>query len=265
MFNIDQLISPSSVADAYRKLQTSPGAVVLGGCAYLRLGDRKIATAIDLASLGLDSVCNGIYDIEIGAMTSLRTLETDPLIQAVGQGILVSAVRDIVGVQLRRAATIGGSVVGRYPFSDLLTALLALDAQLVFYATGTISLEEYLAGKPLADILERIIIPKKVGAAAFICLRKAKTDYAVLNVAVVKNATDFRVVVGSRPARAVRAKEVEQYLHAHGLNPDSIEQAGSLAASTLAFGSNLRGSAQYRQAICPVLIARALTEVMYAV
>lgn len=39
------------------------------------------------------------------------------------------SLRHIVGVQFRNLATVGGSLWGRFGFSDVLTLLLALDAQ----------------------------------------------------------------------------------------------------------------------------------------
>lgn len=265
MLNIDKFIAPTRLDDAYQVLQSCPDAVLLGGCGYLRLADRQIETAIDLSKLELDYIRESDAGTAIGAMTSLRTIETDLLSSSLGRGVLVAAVKDIVGVQLRRGVTIGGSVAGRYPFSDPVAALLALDAQLVFHAAGVIRLEDYLADKPLRDILVEIFIPDNECVAAFCSLRKAKTDYSVLNVAVARSESDFRIVVGSRPARAVRVNEAEQYLHEHGLNDETLSMVGAMVAELLTFGSNPRGSAEYRKAICPVLIQRALTEVMHAV
>jgi probable selenate reductase FAD-binding subunit len=265
MLNIDKFISPSDLTEAYQILQSCQDAVLLGGCGYLRLADRKIGTAIDLASLGLDYIHESDDYISIGAMTSLRTIETDPLSRSLGAGVLTAAVKDIVGVQLRQAVTIGGSVAGRYPFSDPVAALLALDAQLVFHANGTIRFEDYLAGKPLRDILIEIIVPKNHCLAAFCSFRKAKTDYSVLNVAVAKSDDNFKIVVGSRPSRAIRVNVAEEYLEKHGLNNQTLLEASSLVAETLTFGTNPRGSSEYRKAICPVLVQRALTEVMHAV
>ena len=265
MLNIDKFIAPSNLEEAYQILQSRQDAVLLGGCGYLRLADRKIGTAIDLAGLDLDYIHESEGDISFGAMTSLRTIETNPISCSLGTGVLSAAVRDIVGVQLRQAATIGGSVAGRYPFSDPVAALLALDARLVFHANGTMRLEDYLAAKPLRDILIEIIVPNNNCLAAFCSLRKAKTDYSVLNVAVAKNDNDFRIVVGSRPARAVRVNVAEEYLAQRGLNDQTLSEVGSLVSENLTFGSNPRGSSEYRKAICPVLVQRALAEVMHAV
>lgn len=264
MLQIDDYIYASNLAEAYNTLLSIPGSVVLGGCGYLRLGNRKITTAIDLSKLGLDFIKETDTTIEIGAMASLRDIEIDQLTCTQYNGVLRNAVKDIVGVQLRSCVTIGGTIAGRYPFSDLITALLALNTKLILHKHGQILLEEYLESKPGKDILEKIIIPKDGQQASFCSIRKTKTDYAVLNVAVAKRAEEYRIIVGSRPGRAMNAETAAQYLNKHGLDKETAAAAGRLAVDTLKFGTNPRGSAAYRKAICPILIQRALAEVIHA-
>lgn len=262
MLQMDNFLNASDLSEAYDTLLSVPGSVVLGGCGYLRLGARSISTAIDLSRLDLDFVRETEGVVEIGAMTTLRTLETDLLSSSLAGGVLQTAVKNIVGVQLRNCVTIGGTVAGRYPFSDPITALMALDTQLMFYKNGQVSLEQYLAGKDYKDILEKIIIPKDRRIAAFTSIRKAKTDFAVLNVAVSKKEDAYRIIVGSRPGRAINASTAAEFLTQNGLDDVTAKEAGRLAAESLRFGDNPRGSGLYRKAVCPVLIERALKEVI---
>ncbi len=261
MLEIDNYITPATLAEAYDTLQNTKGAVILGGCGYLRLGARKIGTAIDLSGLNISGVTELDSTIEIGSMTTLREIETHPLTESHANGLLKKSVENIVGVQLRSCVTLGGSVSGRYPFSDPITALMALDAELVFHNHGKISLTDFLEGKGLKDILVKIIIPKDRRKAAFESIRKSVTDYAVLNVAVSKIDSQFHIIVGSRPGRATQALEAAEYLNTNGLNEDSAIKAGQLAGQELKFGDNPRGSSAYRQAICPVLVKRALLKI----
>ena len=230
MLQMDNFLYVSDLSEAYDTLLSVPGSVVLGGCGYLRLGARSISTAIDLSRLDLDFVRETEGAVEIGAMTTLRTLETDLLSSSLGGGVLQTAVKNIVGVQLRNCVTIGGTVAGRYPFSDPITALMALDTQLMFYKHGQVSLEQYLAGKDYKDILEKIIIPKDGRIAAFTSIRKAKTDFAVLNVAVSKKEDAYRIIVGSRPGRAIHASTAAEFLTQNGLDDVTAQEAGRLAA-----------------------------------
>src|SRR5699024_10699928 len=94
---------------------------------WMRLGNARVKTLIDLSGLGLDKIEEKNHVFRIGAMCTLRQLEQcEELREAYGDGI-AEAVRHIVGVQFRNQATVGGSIYGRYGFSDVLTALLALD------------------------------------------------------------------------------------------------------------------------------------------
>ena len=264
MLEIENIKFPSTAAEALTILQDVPGSVILGGCGYLRLGSRNIGTAIDLSKIGIDQIADTENEIQIGAMVSLRELETNPVTANFAGGVLARSVENIVGIQLRRCVTIGGSVAGRYPFSDPITALMALDTQLIFQGQGRVSLEDYLSGKGGRDILVNIILPKENVQAAFTSVRKSSTDYAVLNCAVSKNDQNYRVVVGSRPSRAVRVESAERYVMENGLTPETAAFAGKLAADAVQFGDNPRGSAAYRKKICPVLIQRALQEVIDA-
>lgn len=261
MLEIENILFPSSLDEALQTVQNVPGAVVLGGCGYLRLGSRKIGTAVDISKLGFDQITENSDGLEIGAMVSLRDLETNELTAGFASGALARSAENIVGIQLRKCVTLGGSVAGRYPFSDPIAALLALDAHLQFHGAGTVSLEEFLSGKGLRDILVSILLPSEPVIAAFTSVRKSATDYAVLNCAVAKSERGYRVVVGSRPSRAVRSTAAEAFLTDNGLSAASAKEAGRLAAEELQFGDNPRGSAEYRSRICPVLIERALLEV----
>lgn len=264
MLQINQLLQPQRLEEAYQLLQDIPGCVLLGGCGYLRLGTRKIETALDLSDLGLDFIHETDRGVEIGAMTSLRELETSAVTSGRYRGLLARAVENIVGIQLRNIVTIGGSVAGRYPFSDPITALMALDCTVVLHHHGEIELKDFLENKPAKDILVKLILPGENHPAAFVSQRRASSDYPVLNVAASRIGDGYRVVVGSRPGRARNAVEAADLLRQQGLSEDTIRQSAQLAADSLSFGDNPRGSARYRKAICPVLVERALTEVMHA-
>lgn len=248
MYTIRQFLCPSSLEEAYQALTAARNNTVLGGCMWLRLGRRAIGTAIDLSALGLDRITDTGDTIEIGAMVSLRQLETSKLLRQQYGTLFRDAVSGIVGTQFRNTATVGGSVFGRFGFSDVLTALLALPAQVKLYHRGTVSIEEFAAMPYEKDILECIILPKHAYAASYQHMRFQATDFPVLTCAVSCQDGVYRVSVGARPQKACLAYS--------GQTPDA-----QAITDSLNFSSNMRASADYRRKICPVLIRRALEEV----
>lgn len=262
MLAIQDYVLPETLEEAYEVLNTKRNNTILGGCAFLRMGSKKIGTAIDLSNLNLNFIQENEETIEIGAMTTFREVETSPILEKYFDGILPKSVSDIVGVQLRNIVTVGATVYSRYGFSDFITALLSLDAEVVLYNAGRVSLEEFLKNSSKKDILIKIIIEKTNRKAAFQMIRNSKSDYAILNVAVSKLDNDWKVVVGARPQRSEIAKDASEYLAESNGTMEEIEHAANVAVNELTFGSNIRGSEQYRKSICKVLVRRAIMEVL---
>lgn len=103
--------------------------------------NRTILTAIDLCDLKLDQIEETENEIIIGSMVSLRQLELHRGLNNYTQNSVRDAVKDIVGVQFRNLATVGGSIWGRFGFSDVLTVFLAMDTYVELYQVGEYHLE----------------------------------------------------------------------------------------------------------------------------
>lgn len=268
MLSIKEYVAPRSLDEAYNYLISQKGATLLGGTAYLNLGSRTIPLAIDLAKTGLSFINENDDTIEIGAMTTFGDIERSVLLASYFNNVLALSVRDIVGIQLRNIVTVGGTVYSRYGFSDFITALHVLDTKVKLYKKGVLDLEYLLengAGGP--DILEKLIIKKDNRQAVFKAMRNSRADYAILNLAVAKKDDEFRIVVGARPGRASLAPQTaafvnEKYRDEKELSPSALKEAGMILSKELTFGSNGRGSSEYRQEIAQVLLKRALCEVI---
>ena len=123
MVTIQNYVRAKSLEEAY-ELNQKKGNCILGGMLWTKMQNRMIQTAIDLCDLGLNKIEETEEEFLIGAMVSLRQLETDAGLNAYTQGAVRDAVKDIVGVQFRNLATVGGSIWGRFGFSDVLTVFL---------------------------------------------------------------------------------------------------------------------------------------------
>ena len=124
-------------------------------------------------------------------------------------GAMREAVRSIVGVQFRNLATVGGSIWGRFGFSDVLTLFLALDTRVLLYRAGEMSLWEFAGMKKDNDILTGLTVRKRPQKTAYLAYRNTKTDFPVLTCAMAlaagKDVGDFQgmAAVGARPGRAI--------------------------------------------------------------
>lgn len=261
MFTIHDLAQPATVEEAYRILVSNQNSAVLGGCTYLRLGTKKIGTAIDLSKLNLAFIKEKDDEIEIGAMTTFRQVETHPVFKKNFNGVLATAISQIMGVQFRNIATVGATVFSKYGFSDLITPLLALDTEVELFKGGRMLLEKFLDQPNERDILTGILVKKNRRKAVYLNFRNSATDYSILNVTVSKLEDDCHVVVGARPLKAKIARNASEVLSKGHLSPENIEKAAGAAAEELSFGTNIRGTAEYRKELCRVLVKRAATEV----
>ena len=135
MLQIERYIRAETPAQAYELCQKKSN-VILGGMLWLKQQNRRVSTAVDLCGLGLDKIEETEDSIRIGAMVSLRDMETHPALNALCGGAIADSLCRIVGVQFRNLATVGGSVFGRFGFSDVLTVLMALDAAKELEAKG---------------------------------------------------------------------------------------------------------------------------------
>ncbi|SHG96110.1 CO or xanthine dehydrogenase, FAD-binding subunit [Thermosyntropha lipolytica DSM 11003] len=268
MLNIQEYVAPNSLEEAYQYLISQKGATLLGGCAYLNLGTRNIPLAIDLSRTGLSYIRENEDTIELGAMTTFGDVEHSAILARYFNNILALSVRDIVGIQLRNLVTVGGTVYSRYGFSDFITALHVLDTQVKLYKQGIFDLEYFLEnGSKEPDILEKVIIKKDNRQAVFKAMRNSRGDYAILNLALARIGDKFRIVVGARPGRAALALNTMEYLNneyaqKRELSPEILKNAGEIIAEELSFGSNGRGSSEYRKELAKVLLRKAIQEVI---
>lgn len=258
MITIQKYVRAKSLEEAWQLNQNRRNRI-LGGILWLRLGRGSVGTAIDLCDLGLDAIEEDEEQFSIGAMTTLRSLEQHEGLNAYTHGAVSHALGDIVGVQFRNMATVGGSLWGRFGFSDVLTVFLALDCDVELYKGGVIPLERFAAMKYDNDILVRLIVKKTPGSMVYTAMRNQRTDFPVLALAVSRVGGEYRASIGARPARAMLLRDEEGILK-EGVTAESARAFAAYAAENTPTGSNVRGSAAYRTHLIKVLTERSLLE-----
>jgi CO/xanthine dehydrogenase FAD-binding subunit len=274
---VNHYVRPQTLDEAYGLIEK--GGLPVGGGCWLHMNGRSTDTMVDLCDLRLAYIReSGLGDendsVEIGAMTTAREIETSSLLDEAFRGAFRHATEHLVGVQLRNLITIGGTVAGRYGFSDLITLLLALDARVNLYGQGQMSLGDFLAAPPKGPFLLESVVVLKNPYVSFQSLRITKNDFAVLNAAAAFAAGGWRITVGARPAAARLCPNAQAVCDAAcaGVQgqgaaivapaaPSSYANAAAkAAASETVFVSDTRGSADYRRLLCETLVERAIME-----
>lgn len=261
--NITHYVKAESLEEAYTLNQKKTAAILGGGC-WLRLGQQRVGrTIIDLEKLGLDKIEETKNEFIIGCMVSLRRLELSKELDEFTNGALQESLHHIVGTQFRNMATIGGSLFGRFGFSDVLTCFLVLDTEIELYKAGRVSLAEFVRINHDKDIIVRVIVKKTPKVVAYESLRLSATDFPVLTCAVSKDTDDGVVhcAIGARPVKAELFREGQEFF-ADGFSVEAIKKYAACVQDSFVFGSNIRASAAYRKDMTGVLITRALTKMM---
>lgn len=256
MIQIKQYVKAASLDEAY-ELNQKKNNVIIGGMHWLKMGTKSYGTAIDLSGLGLDQIVETEDQFEIGCMATLRDIEMHEGLNSYCNGAVRDAVKDIVGVQFRNTATVGGSIYGRYGFGDVLNVFMAMNATVVLHKAGEVAIRDYAGMKADRDIVVKLIVKKVPARIAYQAVRRSKTDFPVLAVTVSELDGKWQAVVSARPERAVLIEDTDNIL-AGGLSDEAVAEFGEAVRERCAFGSNMRGSAEYRSMIAPVLVKRAL-------
>ena len=258
MLEIKDYVRVKSLEEAWQLNQNKKNCI-LGGMLWMRLSDGMINTAIDLSELGLDVIQENEEEFSIGAMVSLRDIEVHEGLNYYTDNAVKNAVKDIVGVQFRNMATVGGSIWGRFGFSDVLTIFLALDTYVELYKGGIIPLEEFASMKADNDILVRLIVKKAPGKVVYSAMRNQSTDFPVLTCAVSNTNGVYKAVVGARPSRAAVYYDKENRF-LNGVTEEMTKLYAEDVSKMAGTQSNVRGSKEYRTHLIKVLVERGLLE-----
>ena len=261
MLRIREYRRVESLEEAYELNQKKTNRIIGGGL-WMKIGDRNLMTAIDLSGLGLDQISETEDEFVIGCMATLRDLEVHPGLNAYTDGAVKQSVCHIVGVQFRNCATVGGSIYGRFGFSDVLTMFLGMDTWVELYDAGRIPLTEFVNMKKDNDILVNIIVRKEPLLTCYLSQRNTKTDFPVLTCTASVIGDEARTVIGARPARAMVVEDKKQILKnfknmTKKQKAQAIEEFAEYAAGNVPTAGNMRGSEEYRSLLVKVLTRRA--------
>jgi carbon-monoxide dehydrogenase medium subunit len=269
----------ASVAEAGALLRDHPGAKLLaGGHSLIPLLKLRLAAPPALIDIGRIAELKGVAVeggvVRIGALTTHAELARSAAI-AEHCAALADAARQVGDPAVRNRGTIGGNVAHADPASDLPPVLLALGARFACTGAGgtrTIGADRFCTGFMSTalgegDLLASIEIPAaRAGqASAYAKFEHPASRYAVVGVAAVLTASGGRcsaaaVALGGLVPVPIRAANVERALVGRPLSDEALAEAAAKVSADLdgEILGDLFASADYRKAVAPVWVRRAL-------
>ena len=216
--------------------------------------------------------------MEIGAMVTHTQLEKSEDIKKYFP-VLSQAAADIGSPQIRNRGTIGGNIVNASPAGDLLSPLMAYDAQfklLSLQKEALISAEEFFIGpkKTLlepAQLLIQIILPlpseRTYGSRIKIGKRKALIIATITLALVVemaednKTVKDVRTCLGSVAPTPIEIKEIREKMIGKKFNQLDFNQLGQIVEDKISPIDDIRGTREYRKDVAKNIMISALEEI----
>lgn len=253
-----KVLQPKTVEEAFEMATKNKTAPMLAGGCWLRLGRRTWPAVIDMAGLDLRYVREEDNEFVIGAMATQGDVERfEPLKQFCG-GVVVNGVKEILGVQFRNMATMGGSVASKFGFSDIIPALLAVHADVVTFKGGRMSIQDYMNYRE-RDILVEIRISNNPVPVAIEALRISRGDFPYLTGSIRRDGSQYEVYIGTRPGAPQLATQASAVLSEKGV--DGIAEAAQLASEELVYQKNSHASKEYRVEMVKSMVRRLVKEV----
>jgi aerobic-type carbon monoxide dehydrogenase small subunit (CoxS/CutS family)/CO/xanthine dehydrogenase FAD-binding subunit len=244
--------------------------VPLGGGSRLFASPADVPNLLDLVALGLSSVRVEDEDLVLGATTSLQDLIDSPSVYRATSGLLPPACRTAAASRTIRAmATLAGEVVHGDPDSELVAALLALNA--VFTIAHPQESRESPALRFLRDpsadlegggLVETVLIPGAPHGAALERAAALPSLPSLVSVAVTatysgERLSRVRLAVSGLEGRPARVFEAEAHVERTVGDDEVLRGAADLVAKA-PFRSDARASSEHRRRVGRVLALRAL-------
>jgi CO/xanthine dehydrogenase FAD-binding subunit len=275
------VLEPKSLEDALNVLceRSDRIRLIAGGTdAIIQLKDETLRTKalLDISRLNeLRYIRRDGLTIRIGALSTYSDIVESSLLNQSCR-VLVDASKMIGSLQIQNRATIGGNLANASPAGDMIPPLYALAATVTVQNhtdTRHIPMERFFLGYRKIDLRPDELITEisfeaveRPSDAAFLKVGLREGHFiSVANVAVwiqwaragIRTA-EIRVALGAVAPVVIRARKCEESLRGRALEEDVIWQAGEIASGESSPISEIRASAEYRRAVIPSLLYKAM-------
>jgi carbon-monoxide dehydrogenase medium subunit len=272
-------VTPKTLDEAIQSLQLDKAMVLAGGSGLLpasAMGRIAPMLLVDLCYLtelaGLSPLPEGGW--HIGALTTYATLAESRTLQE-NYPVLAEAVWGLSDPAVRNRATFGGALAQAHPASDVVAAVLALNATLQVRGPSgarSIPAANFFTGPgqtalKAAEIIYAVDLPVVGKSSAYEKFKNPASGYAICGVAVCLEK-DGEKIVGAQVALTgavdypQRIPSVESALVGKTPNASNLAAAAAqIGAAKLNFITDLAASAAYRAHLAEILVKRALIRV----
>ena len=268
-----------TLADAHRLLAQHPDAKVLAGghslIPMLKLRLAAPSAVVDISRVGeIRGLSIAGDSLRIGALTTHAELAASEELRSHAPALADAA--GLVGdPAVRNRGTIGGNIAHADPASDLPTALVALAATVVALGPSgerRIPADEFFTGIMTTalgshEIITAVLVPANDASrmSAYVKFAHPASRYAVIGVAAALTrdggkCTTARVAIGGLVPCARRLPAAERALVGSSADTAVIDAAAATVGGDLGddISGDLFASAEYRAAMAPVYVRRAL-------
>ncbi len=278
-FEVFQPVSIPEACELFRK--HGPGGHFLAGGTDLVIAIKEKGLVpryvVDLKKIpsltGIREASDG--SLTIGALTTMREIETAPLIRR-KYPFLAQSAAEVGSIQIRNRATIGGNMANATPSADVAPALLILDARVKISRSGgekIVLLEEFFIGPgktiiQQGDVLTEILIPPTPPDFCGEYIKfspREMMDLAYVGVAVGvvaegarKRCRDARIALCAVSPTPIRTRKAEALLLNQEITASLAERVGEETSNECKPISDVRSSAAYRKEMVRVNTRRAL-------
>lgn len=279
-----EYLEPESVEGAVSLLSKygSKAKIIAGGTdlvVQMRNRDIEPEYVIDISRIpGLDYVSfDDGQGLSIGALTSIRTLETSAELQR-RYPVIACAAGQLGSVVIRNVGTIGGNLCNAAPSAETAPALIGLSAKAKIVGPGgerVVALEDFFTGPGSTvlqggELLVEIQVPPVPPSTKGVYLKhsvRSTIDLAIVGVAAIvtlgstdKVCQDIKIVLCAVAPTPMRARKAEEILKGKKIDEALINRAAKVASDEARPISDVRASAEYRKEMVEVLTRRAISE-----
>jgi carbon-monoxide dehydrogenase medium subunit len=280
------VLAPSDLAEALAVLQRegSGARLLAGGTSWMVR--RANGLPLPRVLIRLDGVPGlaGIHEgtdgsLDIGALTTLRTIERSPAVGRVQPG-LVEAVGAVATTRVRGQVTIAGNLLLDVTAHDPPPMLMVLGAALTVIGPGgqrIVDVSVARNGAPSDRIQhDEIVTAIHIPGSSRRCIARYRSlvprthdDYAIAAAAariVADDAgqiVDARVAIGAGAAIPGRISSIEAMLVRHSIEDRApAREAGRMVDASLALSEDPRAGARYRRRMVGLQVERAIEAVL---